>query len=85
MSEINPFPVSYDTFGKKLLSAKEGKDKSGVKYWGTTKRIYSIKEEVERDKKLKRIPVPGAGTYGLIAKWPESKPSKNDKKPKSKT
>lgn len=40
---------------------KEGKDKSGVKHWGTTKRIYSLKDEVERDKKLNRVNPPGAG------------------------
>lgn len=65
MSKIDPFPVSFDTFGKKMENTKEGKDKTAVKHWGTEKRIRSLKEEMEVTKKLNRMAVPGAGTYGM--------------------
>lgn len=66
------------------MNTKEGKDKSAIKYWGNTKRIYSMKEEKARDEKLKRVNPPGAGTYSLLAKWPDSKPGEKNKA-KSKT
>jgi hypothetical protein len=65
MSKIDPYPVDYDTFGKKFETTKAGKDKTGVKHWGTEKRIRSIKEEMEVTKKLNRMNVPGAGSYGM--------------------
>lgn len=39
MSKIDPYPVSYDTFGKMAFSAKNGEKKTNVKNWGTTKRF----------------------------------------------
>lgn len=61
MSKIDPYPVSYDTFGKMAFSAKNGEKKTNVKNWGTTKRFNTLKEDMEKNKKLNRTNVPGSG------------------------
>lgn len=37
---FHPYPVAYDTFGKKLLQTEnKNKSSSNIKHWGTTKRF----------------------------------------------
>ncbi len=65
MASYNPFPATFNTFGKQDFDKKAGKQPAGkVNYLGTAKRF---KEEDKKKKKDKGTGEPGPGTYDILS------------------